>query len=133
LRELARTAAPPNSRFGAADVLRSLATGARVFFAPIASAMPSLAGNFDGIGNGVAGYTATLLPPNANGDVGPLHYVQVVNADIAVFNKGGALLLGPIPLRSLWTDYVGTPPGTSAVRALTAKVSHFMTRLPIDG
>ena len=110
LRDLARNARS-TSPFATSDVLRRLAEGARAFFAPVASAMPSLGISFDGIGNGVAGYTATIPLPNANGDVGPNHYVQVVNSDIAVFNKVGALLLGPAPLRTLWTNYVGTNPG----------------------
>jgi hypothetical protein len=36
------------------------------------------------------------VPPDANGDVGPNHYVQIVNTGVAVFSKQGAVILGPI-------------------------------------
>src|SRR5437016_4485799 len=52
--------------------------------------------NFDGIGNGVAGFTVNSAPPDTNGDVGPNHYVQIVNTDFAIYNKSlGTLLFGP--------------------------------------
>jgi hypothetical protein len=61
---------------------------------------PSLA--FDGVGNptGCGGCT----PPDIVGDVGPNHYVQMVNATkVAVFAKNGTPLNTPINLGSLWT------------------------------
>ena len=47
---------------------------------------PVTAANFDGVGNGVAGFTVNSAPPDTNGDVGPNHYVQTVNTDFAIYN-----------------------------------------------
>jgi hypothetical protein len=62
---------------------------------------------FDGIGNGLNGFTPQAIPPDTNGDVGPNHYVQVVNTDVAVFTKNGSPLLGPVPLNTLWSGFGG--------------------------
>ena len=48
-------------------------------------------------------------PPDTNGDAGPDHYVQMVNATkVAVFDKTGTVLAAPISFGSLW------PRGTCA-------------------
>ena len=54
--------------------------------------------NFDGTGvnNGV-------IPPDPAGDVGPNHYVQVVNLEYAIYSKTGTKLLGPFPTSQLWS------------------------------
>ncbi len=70
-------------------------------------AMPAPTANFDGIGNGVAGFTVQYAPPDTNGDVGPNHYVQTVNVSFAVYNKSGALLYGPAPINTLWSGFGG--------------------------
>ena len=52
-------------------------------------AMPRLLQNFAGLNfnNNGSGW-----PPDTNGDVGPNHYIQVVNTSIGIFNKTGTLL-----------------------------------------
>ncbi len=45
------------------------------------------------------------LPPDTNGDVGPNHYVQMVNSSYQMWNKAGASLLGPSDLSTLWTGF----------------------------
>ncbi|MBI2569051.1 MAG: hypothetical protein HYV63_18695 [Candidatus Schekmanbacteria bacterium] len=62
-----------------------------------AAATPSASANFDGID--FTGY----LPPDTVGDVGPNHYVQMVNSQIAVFSKSGSTLLTPRDISSLWS------------------------------
>lgn len=52
--------------------------------------------NFAGIGSTGA------VPPDTIGDVGPNHYVQMVNVSFAIFNKSGTLLTGPTPINALW-------------------------------
>ena len=47
-----------------------------------APGVPSTIGTFEGVGN-VDG----VLPPDANGDVGPSHYVQTVNLSFAIFGR----------------------------------------------
>src|ERR1700694_876036 len=42
-------------------------------------------------------------PPDSDGDVGPNHYVVMVNLHFAVYTKAGALLFGPVANNTLWT------------------------------
>src|SRR5882724_2527530 len=49
--------------------------------------------NFEGMGSGLAGFTVQSAPPDTDGDVGPNHYVQVVNSSVTIFNKTGGKLL----------------------------------------
>ena len=63
---------------------------------------PSPSVSFDGVGNptGCGGCS----PPDIVGDVGPNHYVQMVNATkVAVFSKDGTPLNTPFNLGTLWT------------------------------
>lgn len=58
--------------------------------------------SFNGVGN-VSGY----LPPDTQGDVGPNHYMQMVNAAFAIWDKSGNLLYGPVDNRTLWNGFPG--------------------------
>jgi hypothetical protein len=53
--------------------------------------------NFDGIPS------TNRIPPDTVGDVGPNHYIQMVNTSFQIFDKTGASLAGPSPINSLWT------------------------------
>jgi hypothetical protein len=45
------------------------------------------------------------FPPDVVGDVGPNHYIHMVNASrFAIYDKDGTLLAGPSLLQSLWTS-----------------------------
>jgi PKD repeat protein len=69
---------------------------------------PTAGSSFEGVGQGVSGYSVCCVPPDTVGDVGPNHYVQMVNIDLAVFNKStGARILGPIPTNTIWTGFSG--------------------------
>jgi len=72
---------------------------------------PVVLQDFDGVGQGFTGpagtFTVDAAPPDTNGDVGPNHYVQIVNTDLAVFTKGGTPLLGPVPVNTLWSGFGG--------------------------
>lgn len=69
-------------------------------FAPEAAA-PVPGVNFDGI-------PATgVLPPDTVGDVGPNHYIQMVNSAFSIFDKSGNLLAGPTLINALWTNFGG--------------------------
>ncbi len=64
---------------------------------------PSPLLTFAGTGNPLACVDCT--PPDTVGDVGPKHYVQMVNATkVAIFDKSGALLGGPFDLSSLFSS-----------------------------
>jgi hypothetical protein len=72
---------------------------------------PTTALNFAGVGNGFSGpggsFTVSAAPSDANGSVGPNHYVQIVNTDFAVFNKSGTAVYGPVPINTLWSGFGG--------------------------
>src|SRR5438105_2031340 len=81
--------------------------------------MPQMGHNFDGIGAGFVGHTGTVFetvvaPPDPQGDVGPSHYVQIVNSSFAIFAKDGRLLFGPTPTRTVFTG-LGPPCDSSDI------------------
>ena len=80
--------APPSAN----AVLQSRTSGAPA---------PETKTGFPGIG--ANGY----IPPDPNIAVGPAYIVQVVNSEIAVFDKSGNLLSGPKTLGSLWAGLGG--------------------------
>jgi hypothetical protein len=58
--------------------------------------------DFEGVGNPVG--CGTCSPPDPNGDAGPNHYIQMVNATkVAIYDKLGTLVAGPFNLGTLWT------------------------------
>ena len=74
-------------------------------------ATPALALNFDGVGQGFTGpagvFSVQSAPPDTNGDVGPNDYVQAVNTDLAIFDKSGKPIYGPVPTNTLWAGFGG--------------------------
>jgi hypothetical protein len=58
--------------------------------------------NFEGVSN-----VNSVAPGDPNGDVGPNHYVQSVNASFAVWDKNGNILYGPADYQSLWDAIPG--------------------------
>jgi hypothetical protein len=58
--------------------------------------------NFEGVNN-VNG----VLPPDTNGDIGPNHYVQMVNLSFAVYDRNGTKLYGPVASNTLWQGFGG--------------------------
>src|SRR5260370_11643407 len=67
--------------------------------------------NFAGVGNGFSGpagsFTVNAAPPDTEGDVGPNHYIQIVNTDFAIFNKSGTAIYGPVTINTLWSGFGG--------------------------
>ena len=63
--------------------------------------MPATLQSFDGIG------ATGVYPPDPNGEVGPNHYVQMVNSKFAIYNKAGTLLYGPANINTLWSGFGG--------------------------
>ena len=43
-------------------------------------------------------------PPDTVGDVGPNHYVQMINSTFQIWDKQGTSLAGPTAINSLWTS-----------------------------
>ena len=63
--------------------------------------------NFEGQSNtdnfNVLGFRVN--PPDPSGDVGPDHYVEMINLTFAVYNKAGSRLLGPLAIADLWNGF----------------------------
>ena len=83
---------------GAAPLFKSLS---------LAGPIPAPIANFEGLSNqdnfNLFGFRVN--PPDPVGDVGPNHYVEMVNLAFAVYDKQGNLLLGPVDTGSLWADF----------------------------
>jgi hypothetical protein len=71
--------------------------------------IPAPIQSFEGISNAdnQAVVGGQVVPPDPNGDVGPNHYVQIVNFSLAVYNKTGTRLVGPLPNNALWSGFGG--------------------------
>jgi uncharacterized repeat protein (TIGR01451 family) len=69
-----------------------------------ATPIPPTSQNFEGndIGESSSDGVFVGAPPDTNGDVGPNHYVQIVNTVFSVYSKAGARLSGPTPIDNLW-------------------------------
>jgi hypothetical protein len=76
-----------------------------------ASLAPTAGLNFEGVGDGFKGpagtYHTTVMPGDPNGAVGPHHYFEIVNLAIAVFDRTGKPILGPLPTNTLWKGFGG--------------------------
>ena len=63
--------------------------------------------NFDGLSNldnfNLFGFRVN--PPDPVGDVGPNHYVEMVNLAYAVYDKAGNVVAGPFATGDLWKDF----------------------------
>jgi hypothetical protein len=84
--------------------------GAGALRAPAASPATTIAGtltNFEGLSNqdnfNLFGFRVN--PPDSMGDVGPNHYVEMINLAWAVYDKQGNRLLGPLPIGSVWEGF----------------------------
>ncbi len=84
----------------AEPALPALATGLNIP-APITS--------FEGVSNqdNFNAFGFRVSPPDTNGDVGPNHYVQMVNLLVRIFDKSGNPLTGPFKLSSLFAPLGG--------------------------
>src|SRR2546423_4738221 len=78
---------------------------------PVSVAAPAILTSFEGIGNGFTGpqgtFSVNSAPPDTNGAVGPNHYAMTVNTDLAIFNKSGTVLYGPVPINTVWSGFGG--------------------------
>jgi hypothetical protein len=69
--------------------------------------IPGPIANFEGLSNqdnfDVFGFRVN--PPDPVGDVGPNHYVEMINLVFGVYDKAGNQLLGPVDTGSLWAGF----------------------------
>lgn len=54
-----------------------------------------------------SGQTSPYYPSDANGAVGPNHYMQTINCVYAIYNKAGTLVAGPSNLNTLFSGVTG--------------------------
>lgn len=73
--------------------------------------MEAIIQNFDGIKNSDNG--GSVAPPDTDGDVGILHYVQSVNNKMKVYDKFGNPIYGPVPNSIIWDGFTGPWTGTN--------------------
>ncbi len=76
---------------------------ARANFSAVPMPAPIL--SFDGVSSddNAAAYGFRAVPPDANGDVGPNHFVQAVNILTRVFDKSGNALTPPFKLSGIFS------------------------------
>ena len=93
----------PNSDNETGPVQRDIAGEAPADLVPV----NSFAG---GTTDSYAGQSTPFFPPDTVGDVGPNHYVQMVNVTFQIWNKQGTSLAGPTNIKALWSGFpAGTP------------------------
>src|SRR5690242_8343497 len=67
------------------------------------AALTTVGAGFNGIGDGLNGFSVQYIPPDTTGAAGATQYVQAVNDKVAVFTKStGALLRGPFNMSTLF-------------------------------
>jgi hypothetical protein len=69
--------------------------------------IPGTLANFEGLSNqdNFNIYGGRVNPPDPDGDVGPNHYVEMINLVVGVYDKTGNLLVGPVAVGDLWTGF----------------------------
>ena len=75
--------------------------------------IPSPITTFEGMGTGLPNFTVQSAPPDTDGDIGPNHYVQIVNSGVTVFNRSGTPVLGPVLTRTFWNGFSGACANTN--------------------
>ena len=94
-----KTGTSPAER-GAVPRDTGFAGDAAVQTTPAAGDAPTLIQSFEGVPN-----IQQVSPPDPDGDVGPNHYVEMVNLSFAIYNKFGTKLFGPADLGTLWQGF----------------------------
>lgn len=75
--------------------------------AAAAASIPGTIANFEGLSNqdNFDTFGFRVNPPDTVGDVGPNHYVEMINLVFGVYSKSGDLLLGPVDTGTLWAGF----------------------------
>lgn len=64
---------------------------------------PVASNNFDGTAD-----NSGVIPSDSNGAAGTTQYFEIVNSQLAVYNKSGGRLLGPENTNTLWSGFGGS-------------------------
>ena len=105
--ELSAEPAAGSARIASGASIDSAAAQQAANSQELASAIPGTIANFEGISNqdnfNIFGFRVN--PPDPVGDVGPNHYVEMVNLAVGIYSKSGTLLLGPVDIGALWAGF----------------------------
>jgi hypothetical protein len=73
----------------------------------LAATIPPPSLTFEGLSNqdNFNLFGGRVNPPDSMGDVGPNHYVEMINLVFAVYDRQGNKLMGPAKLGSLWAGF----------------------------
>lgn len=72
------------------------------------AAMPAPFVQFDGIKSASAGGGGcSCAPPDTDGEIGPHHFVQMVNTAFQVFDRTGGSVFGPVNINTVWSGFGG--------------------------
>jgi hypothetical protein len=77
------------------------------------AAAPPIDVNVEGLGAGMPTGGSYSYPPDPVSAVGQTQVMELVNSSLAVFDKRGALLLGPRPTNTIWSGFGGTCENTN--------------------
>lgn len=103
---------PPRPATGQQDPLLEVRSALASGIKRATPAMPSTLRSFEGLGRNFSGpqgrFSVNGDPPDTNGDIGPNHYVQIVNSSLAVFDRSGTVLYGPVQINTLWHNFGGS-------------------------
>src|SRR5213593_2766054 len=82
------------------------ADGVLQLFSP-APTIPAPLLTFEGLSNQANFnlYGGRVNPPDSDGEVGPNHYVELINLVLGVYDKQGNLLAGPTKIGDLWAGF----------------------------
>src|SRR5215211_5082567 len=99
--------AASDSGFSGDAALQMQGTGAERKSLVAAASISAPLANFEGLSNqdNFNIFGGRVNPPDPVGDVGPNHYVEMVNLVFGVYSKTGTLLLGPIDTGTLWAGF----------------------------
>jgi hypothetical protein len=80
--------------------------GVLQLFSPVPT-IPSPLLTFEGLSNedNFTVFGFRVNPPDPNGEIGPNHYVEMINLVFGVYDRAGNKLLGPVDTGSLWAGF----------------------------
>jgi hypothetical protein len=83
----------------------------------VTAAGPVTAASFDGVGGGLTGpqgtFTVRTVPSDTDIAVSRTQIMEIVNIGLAVFDKSGRVLFGPVDTNSLWRGFGGACESTN--------------------
>ncbi len=76
--------------------------GKGIFNSDSPGVIPPTGVSFDGLSN-----NSGINPPDPVGDIGPNHYVQMVNSRFAIYSRTGTRLFGPANINTIFSGFGG--------------------------